>query len=271
MGKSKFRTTELSNPAFEMDGLRFITIKTPHLKGRGDICVFVPKGEDHQSLPVVTLLHGVYGSAWVWPFLGNAHGITQRLIDQKKIPPMVLVMPSDGLWGDGSGYMNHDGKNFEKWIAEDVPDAVFENIPEVSEESIHFIAGLSMGGFGALKIGAKYGEKYQAISAHSLITEVAQMTLFVEEPLDAYKQAERAREDVLTAIIENRENLPRLRFDCGLDDELLDYNRTLHQELKKNQVPHTYEEFVGSHKWEYWQEHLEDTLIFFKDVLKKSC
>ncbi len=267
MTKSRFHTTELSNPAFEMDGLRFITVKTPNLKGRGDICVYVPKGEKTKNLPVVTLLHGVYGSAWVWAFLGNAHGITQKLIDAGKIRPMILVMPSDGLWGDGSGYMAHDGCDFEKWIAEDVPATVMENIPQASEKSKQFISGLSMGGFGALKIGSKYAKQYAGISAHSAITEVSQMKLFVEEPLEAYSQTDKGHESVFTGIIENKAILPPLRFDCGNSDELISYNRKLHEELENEGIKHIYEEFEGGHQWEYWQKHLDDTLLFFNGFL----
>ena len=64
---SKFRTIEISDPQFESGDLRFITVKSQHLKGRGDICVFVPPMElPDQSVPVIILLHGVYGSAWSW-------------------------------------------------------------------------------------------------------------------------------------------------------------------------------------------------------------
>ena len=139
MADSKFRTTELSFPQYEMDGLRFITIKTKNLKGRGDICVFVPDGHDLKDLPIAILLHGVYGSAWVWSMLGGAHKTAARLIKEGLIKPMILAMPSDGLWGDGSGYMEHDGQDFEKWIAHDVPAAVRENIPQTSDKSVLFI------------------------------------------------------------------------------------------------------------------------------------
>jgi putative tributyrin esterase len=262
---AKFRTTELSDPAFEMDNLRFITVKTPSLNGRGDICIFVPPGDGSQDLPIVTLLHGVYGSAWVWPFLGNAHNITKALINQNKIKPVILAMPSDGLWGDGSGYMPHSGYDFERWIAEDVPLAVRENIPQSSAKSKLFIAGLSMGGFGALKIGSMYGMQYAGISAHSSITNVAQMKMFVEEPLAAYEQIPETG-NVLTSILQHKDQLPPMRFDCGIDDELIEYNRILHKQLDDHSIAHIYEEFPGSHQWKYWQEHLVDTLVFFDSL-----
>ncbi|ANQ49466.1 esterase family protein [Flammeovirga sp. MY04] len=265
MAESKFRTTELSDPRFEMDGLRFITVKTDNLKGRGDICVWVPEG-DHQDLPIVTLLHGVYGSAWIWAMMGAAHITTKRLIDEGKIAPCVLAMPSDGLWGDGSAYNDHDGFSFEKWIAEDVPQAVRENIPQVSDESKLFISGLSMGGFGALRIGAKYGHQYTGVTGHSSITEIEQMKIFVEEPVDFYRQADRENEDVFTAVINHKDTLPPFRFDCGETDELIEYNRKLHADLEAAGIPHEYEEFKGGHQWEYWQEHLADTLVFFNRI-----
>ena len=212
MEESKFRTTELSNSKFEMEGLRFITVKSKNLKGRGDICLFVPEG-DHADLPVVTLLHGVWGSCWVWAMLGNAHGITKQLIDQNRIKPVVLAMPSDGLWGDGSAYMPHGDQDFEKWIAEDVPRAVLENIPQISQNSKHFISGLSMGGYGALKIGSRYGQFYKGISAHSSITSFDQMKLFVEEDLSNYLQEDR---------------YPYLKQDC---------QRSRHQQIDRHNWP----------------------------------
>ncbi|MFY0627108.1 MAG: esterase family protein [Reichenbachiella sp.] len=267
MSESIFRTTEISNPQFESDnGLRYITVKSKNLKGRGDICVFVPEGEELIDLPIVTLLHGVYGSAWIWSFMGGAHTTTARLIKEAKIKPMVIAMPSDGLWGDGSAYSEHHGFDFEKWIAEDVICAVKENIPQTSEKSKLYISGLSMGGFGALRIGAKYAAQYDGISGHSSITEIGQMKIFVEEKLASYKHENRANEDVLTAIIQNRNNLPPLRFDCGSTDELIEYNRKLHNELNEASITHQYEEFEGGHQWEYWQEHLVDTLIFFDNL-----
>src|ERR1700753_2853474 len=125
----RFKTLEISNPLYENSRLRYITVKTPNLKGRGDIVVYVPPGFcSLDTLPIVTLLHGVYGSAWSWAYSAGVHLKIDELIQNGELPPMILAMPSDGLWGDGSGYLPHSGYNFEKWIAEDVPDAVIECI-----------------------------------------------------------------------------------------------------------------------------------------------
>jgi putative tributyrin esterase len=261
---SKFRTLEISNPQFESNHLRFITIKTPNLKGRGDICVYIPSQVSKADIvPVVLLLHGVYGSAWSWAHSGGVHLKVNELIAQGKLPPMILVMPSDGLWGDGSAYLGHNGFDFEKWIVEDVINAVIESIDGADKTSPLFISGLSMGGFGALRIGAKYGSKFRAISGHSSITSLPQMKLFVEESLKSYVPLDIVDEDLLATFKKYREHLPPIRFDCGTNDLLINYNRDLHQKMEKEGIPHIYEEYSGGHEWPYWSEHIIDSLNFF--------
>lgn len=258
-----FRTIELSDPRFEHEGLRYVTVKTPNLRGRGDITFWSPDGvSEQESLPLVILLHGVYGSHWAWSLKGAAHRTADRLIRAGQLPPLRLAMPSDGLWGDGSGYLPHDDHQFDRWIIDDVPAACPGTVSDL------FIAGLSMGGYGALRLGAMYPERFQAVSGLSSITHLEQMAQFVEEPLEHYRQADAAHESVLDLMLQNRDRLPqnglpRIRFDCGTEDSLLEANRALHQGLTEAGIPHQYEEFAGGHEWPYWETHLEDTLLFF--------
>ena len=260
---SIFRTTEISNPEFESNNLRFITVKTPNLEGRGDICVFVPPIKDLKNIPIVTLLHGVYGSAWAWSLNAGVHFTALQMMQKGIIKPMVLAMPSDGLWGDGSAYLPHNNKNFEKWVVDDVVNVVIENVECTGVASDLYIAGLSMGGYGALRLGAKYPKRYKAISGHSSITNKDQMHLFVEEDERNFDQTTEIDEDVFELMNKNRDHLPKIRFDCGIDDLLIEQNRKLHKQLSKANINHMYQEFKGAHEWVYWQEHIKDTLQFF--------
>ena len=263
----RFRTLELSDPPYEAAGLRHVTVKTPNLNGRGDITVFVPRGTPADAeLPVVTLLHGVYGSHWIWAGKAGVHLTAQRLIDAGAIPPMLLAMPSDGLMFDGSAYLPHNGRNFEGWITDDVPDALIELKLPTSPGAPRFIAGLSMGGYGAMRIGASHPDRYAAFAGHSSITVFDEMTQFVEEPLDAYGPPA-GDVSVFTALDANRDALPPFRFDCGVDDQLIEGNRALHRRLTDAGVEHGYEEHPGGHAWAYWTRHVEDTLRFFASVL----
>lgn len=264
---SKFRTIEVSDSRFEHDGLRWVTVKSPALHQRADLTLFVPaRSEADAALPVVILLHGVYGSHWAWALKGGAHRTAARMIQSGEITPMVLAMPSDGLWGDGSGYVPHAEQDFDRWIVEDVPAAVREAVPTVGPQSPLCISGLSMGGFGALRLGAKYPELFKAAGGHSSMTHFDQHIQFVEEPLESYACPQEDR-SVLDTMLRNRDRLPRLRFDCGSDDPLLAQNRELSQHLQRAGIPHSYEEFPGGHEWQYWEKHLVDMLRFFNQAL----
>lgn len=263
-----FRTVEISDSRYESNNLKFITVKTPHLKGRGDIVVFVPPEFENTPLPVVILLHGVYGSSWSWAHQAGVHLKAMDMIKSKQLPPMIIAMPSDGLWGDGSAYLPHNDYDFEKWIVKDVVDVVSQNISGASKDSPLFIAGLSMGGFGALRIGAKYGAYFSGVSGHSSITGLQQMKLFVEEPLENYKQKNDIDEDVFRTIEHYRDELPPIRFDCGSSDQLAEPNRKLHQQMLQKGIDHVYEEYPGGHEWAYWEKHIEKSLLFFANQLK---
>lgn len=259
-----FRTIEVSNPNYENDFLKFITVKSNNLKGRGDICVFVPPGvENVENCPLIILLHGVYGSAWSWTLSGGVHIHVLEMIKSRLIPPIVIAMPSDGLWGDGSAYLPHNNLDFEKWIAKDVPQAVKSIFPSITDSSKMSIGGLSMGGFGALKIGIKYNKIFSAVSAHSSLTNVVQMENFVEEDTANYFQEDKTEEDILQTILKYKDRLPAIRFDCGCSDSLIEHNRTLHEQLKERNLPHDYEEYQGGHEWAYWEEHIIDSILYF--------
>lgn len=261
-----FRTIEISNPDYLGDGISFVTVKSAALRRRADISFYVPPGIKAQKLPVVILLHGVYGSHWAWLFKGGAHRVLDRLIEDEGLPPMMLAMPSDGLWGDGTGYVRHADADYSRWIVNEVPEAAAMVEPNTTDAH-RFICGLSMGGYGALRLGALHSEKFAGISAHSSITEPAQMQGFVEETREQFDLVEEGPLEVLACLTTNAHRLPPLRFDCGVSDVLIEHNRHLHAELDRAGLKHTYQEFPGGHEWAYWHEHLADSLRFFASQL----
>lgn len=245
-------------------GLQFVTVKSNALKMRADVSIFSPETDSGlpDGVPIVILLHGVYGSHWAWTMKGNVHKTAQTLIHEGKIGPMVLIMPSDGLFGDGSGYVPHRSANYEKWIVEDVIQVAKEQVPMVNDHSPIFIAGLSMGGFGAMRLGAKYPHLFKAFSGLSSITHFDEMRGFVSD-FEGLKNAATEQDGTLDWLLKNRDILPPFRFDCGKDDVLIESNRILHKALISNKISHIYEEFSGGHSWDYWGKYIERTLIFF--------
>jgi putative tributyrin esterase len=261
------RSIAVSDRQWECDGVRFLTLYSPSLGGRGDVSVYVPDDiEMHSAVPVVLLLHGVHDSHWAWFFKGGAHKTAANLIAASRIRPMLIVAPSDGLYQDGSAYLCHSGKDYERWITDDVMEGVARTFP-CSRNAPVFLAGLSMGGYGALRMGSKRADLFRGISAHSAITRLEEMSEFVIDPFPK-DGVDAAETDLLTWVEENRAILPPLRFDCGTEDPLIEGNRRFHDELKQRSISHQYEEFDGGHNWAYWQEHVSSSLLFFESILR---
>ena len=253
-----------ASPPLEMEHLHQVTRESVSLGGRGDIMFFVPPG-DGGSMPLVMLLNGVYGSHRTWTDQGEAPQTALRLIGEGRIRPMVLAMPADGLWAIDTGFVRHVDGAYERWIMEDVVAGARELVPDLGPEV--FLAGLSIGGYGALRLGAKYGGIVRGISAHSPITRLHDMDRFVPEP-NSYLGDEPF---VGVWIARHRANLPPLRFDCGTEDPLLDASRRLHDELVRQSVVHLYQEYPGAHDWPYWKARLSDTLLFFEQRLRDGA
>ncbi|MDZ4699775.1 MAG: alpha/beta hydrolase-fold protein [Rhodothermales bacterium] len=264
-----FRTLRASDPRFEHESLRHITVKSPALGRRADLTLYLPAEGPERDLPLVLLLHGVYGSHWAWAYKGGVHRTAQRMIDAGELPPLAIAMPSDGLWGDGSGYLPHPERNAERWIVDEVPAAVAQETGRTSSASPLFIGGLSMGGFGALRLGATHGSRFRGISGHSSVIHLERLKTFVEEPIEAFGVPPEHC-DALGALVRHKATLPPLRFDCGTEDPLLEDNRALHAALDAAGIPHTYEEFPGGHEWTYWERQVVRTLRFFGGILNRG-
>lgn len=268
MSMPSFRTLECSDPSIAMDGLRFITVKSDALRRRADVTVFVPPAaQGVDDLPIVMLLHGVYGSHWAWALKGAAHLTAARLVQAGALPPVALLMPSDGLWGDGSGYVAHADHDAERWIVDEVPQLAREAIAGCTARSPLLVAGLSMGGFAALRLAGKYPRRFLAAASLSAVTDAAQFGAIISESREGWsKQATDC--NVLSALKYARETLPPLRIDCGLDDPYLEANRVLHHGLERAGVAHEYSESPGGHDWTYWSKTLDPTLRFFGRALQ---
>ena len=245
---------ELSEPGFEPDGLRFATANSRALRRRAD-ATFWSSG--HERTPLVILLHGVYGSHWAWAMKAGAHRTAAALE-----VPCALAMPSDGLFGLGSGYVRHSGGDFASWILDEVPWLAAQALAGVDPDAPVALVGLSMGGFGALLLGARHPERVHAVNGMSSITDFSQMKLFVGD-ISGY-DVDDADRSVLDAM-RTAPSLPRIRFDCGSEDPLIEHNRALHAGLDAAGIEHEYVEHPGGHEWPYWSNHLAAALAFVLD------
>ena len=241
-------------------GLQELTVHSPALGRRGDITVYGPADSDAEGLPLVVLLHGVYGSHWSWSRMGRAHETLSQLVAAGLLRPTVLAMPSDGLFGIGSGYLDRDGERAGEWITHDVPAAVRYLYPSAGDGG-QAIAGLSMGGWGALRLAALKAGQYVAAVGMSPLTEVGQIADYAE-----HRRTEHAPHladpDLGQLLV--RSQLPPVMVTCGAEDPLVAGARRLHDTLSGAGVEHKYLEGDGGHDWPYWTRTLRDALLFIE-------
>jgi S-formylglutathione hydrolase FrmB len=100
-----------------------------------------------------------------------------------------------------------------------------------------------MGGFGAVRLGLKYPQRFYSIWAHSGVfptTDTLPEHWYwsgIAADLDCYALADQV----------DPQTMPLLSFDCGTDDHLLEDNRRFHAFLEARGIPHTYQEHPGGH------------------------
>ncbi len=217
------------------------------------------------------LLHGLSDDSSVWTR-------NTRLEHYVSDLPLIVVMP-DGYRGFYT--KNEVGPDYAKHIGEEVPAFVERHFHAKKTRSGRAIGGLSMGGYGALRLGLGHPDKFCSVHSHSgavgwgrsagasdlraaakrrgwnaeFTAEIRR--IFGDNPLATphdllwlAKQAMKAGK------------LPKLRLDCGSNDFLIEDNHEFVGDLVKAGISHTYEEFPGEHNWDYWDLHIREALAF---------
>jgi S-formylglutathione hydrolase FrmB len=260
LSEQSFTSVELSDPRFERAGVRHATVYSSALGRRADCTFWSPPGLTTSPTHLIVLLHGVYAGHWAWLECGGAHQVAQELVASGDVGSFGLAMPSDGMSGYGTGYVTTNDGNVERWIIDEVPALAAMALPGIDPDQAFSIIGLSMGGFGALSLGALYGDRLHAVAGMSSITDFSQMEIFVGS-LDRYV-IDNGRRSVLGSILAHRDRLPKIRIDCGTDDLLVAQNRQLHEALCEHGIAHSWNEYPGAHEWAYWHAHLGEAIRF---------
>lgn len=183
--------------------------------------------------------------------------------------PLIVVMPQ----GFRGFYTNNEaGPAYATYMAEELRTYVERNFPARANRESRCVGGLSMGGYGALRLALGFPHLFASAHSHSGPLRSGERLAPREGgpfSLDEFHRvfgAKPAGTDHDLTVLARRAkafgNLPRIRIDCGVDDVLLGDNRTFHAELEQMGIPHEYEEFAGGHTWDYWDLHVRDALQF---------
>jgi S-formylglutathione hydrolase FrmB len=221
--------------------------------------------------PVFYLLHGLSDDSTIWMRKTRLEAYAADL-------PLVIVMP-DGYRGF---YTDHEeGPPYGRHIGEELPAMVERTFRVRAGRKARAIGGLSMGGYGALRVGLEYADRFCSVNSHS-----GALGWGGESGPAAFRRTAKARGwpdafvDEMTRIFgaelrgsrhdprhlarraKRAGRLPRILIDCGTEDFLIEDNRRLHADFTRIGIPHVYREFPGAHNWDYWDEHVREALAF---------
>jgi S-formylglutathione hydrolase FrmB len=218
--------------------------------------------------PVVYLLHGLGGGSGDWV---SARAHLAAYAAQYRF---IIVTPegADG-WYTDSATVPTD--KFETYFMEELIPDVERRFRVLPARDARAVAGLSMGGYGALKFGVKYPQTFAlaaslsgAFGAASWDANDPNLPAFVKPSIartyGALGSPTRAANDLFKLFgnltPERTAALPYIYFDCGTEDFLIGSNRALSELLLQRKIPHEYRQLPGTHSWPYWDAQVQEVL-----------
>jgi len=221
------------------------------------------KSESGRRYPVIYLLHGLFGHFDNW-------STKTKLSDYAGQYDFIIVTPEggDGWYTDSSTV---SGDRYESYIIQELIPEIDKNFRTLTDRNDRFIAGLSMGGDGAIKFGLKYPEKFSLVGSFSGALDApfrgqeyknlrpSVMSVFGPESSktrtdnDIYRMVREASADAI-------KGLPYIYFACGTEDFLFQPNRDFDALLLEKKVPHEYRELPGTHAWDFWDAQVREFL-----------
>lgn len=215
---------------------------------------------------VIYLLHGYTDDYSKWLRMTNVERYAME-------SGYAIVMPDAGksFYTD----MVH-GDPYFTYITEEIPKKIGEWFPITSDPDLTFIAGISMGGYGAMKIALTYPERFKAAGSFSGALVMAQIMamkldesvapwmkrLEIDLPLVYGENADinGTKHDLFALITKNKAaklQIPKLYASCGIEDFLVEGTRAFKQALDAYEIPCKYSERPGAHGWEFWEEDIQ--------------
>ena len=257
-----------------------LTLRSDILGKEVRYSVYLPFDYETSSryYPVVYLLHGYTDDDTGWIQFGEAHLIADQAVSAREIPPMILIMPDAGV----SWYINnHDGSvRYEDFFVQEFMPYIEDRFRIRKERRYRAVAGLSMGGFGALVYASRHPELFSACAAFSaavftddqIIHYPSQQWSAMLKPVfgpdlqGKNRLTNHLKKYSPVHIFQNSdpEKLKTVRWylDCGDDDFLTIGNMQLHFIMREKNIQHEFRVRDGGHQWSYWRSGLKKALAF---------
>lgn len=217
--------------------------------------IYLPPGYDkNKKYPVLYLLHGIGGDEFEWFHNGQPDIILDNLYAEKKIAPMIVVLPNGRAMKDDRAEGNVFGPEksaafgtFEQDLLKDLIPFIESKYPVIKNRESRAVAGLSMGGGQSLNFGLGNLDTFAWIGGFSSAPNTKTPTELVPNPAEAVKK------------------LKLLWISCGNEDGLITFSQRLHQYCKDNKVPHIWHVEPGKHEFPVWKS---DLYYFSQQIFK---
>jgi S-formylglutathione hydrolase FrmB len=215
-----------------------------------------------QRYPVLYLLHGLYGNYQNWDTLTHLAGYAEGL-------PWIIVMPdADDSWYTNSASRPQD--RFGDYITHDLIAEIDNRYRTIRARHGRAIAGLSMGGYGAIKVALQNPAMFAFAGSLSGALDAprdldAKRADFKGKLMAVFGPPDsqvRKHNDVFR-LLENvaPDQLPYFYLACGTSDEFLAINREFVAQLSTHRASYEYHETPGGHTWEYWDAGIQRLLL----------
>jgi enterochelin esterase-like enzyme len=222
-----FDVSQVSIPHGKLDTISYAS-KTVGVNRKA--LIYTPPGYSKKSkYPVLYLLHGIGGDEKEWLNGGQPQVILDNLYAQKKLAPMIVVMPNGRAMKDDRATGNifdslkvQAFATFEKDLLNDLIPHIERKYPVIKDREHRAIAGLSMGGGQSLNFGLGNLDKFAWVGGFSSAPNT------------------KAPEVLVPDIEKAKAQLKLLWISCGMDDGLMSFSKRTHDYLKEHGVPHIF-------------------------------
>ncbi|MEH1823495.1 MAG: alpha/beta hydrolase-fold protein [Nostoc sp.] len=218
-----------------------------------------------KSYPVIFLLHGGHGSPndWFNQNKGQALKTVEQLYTTGKLPPSIIITPDGNDKRGSSPYWDSqyiDGPNgkVSTAVGNELVKVVQSRYRTLTNPDFWAIGGLSSGGWGAINVGLHNVDHFSILFSHSGYFHDksgpanSPISYIKNIPLKAQKRL-------------------KIYLDSGTSDsEEIDEAEQFNKVLNKLKIQNLFRQFPGSHTWQYWREHLADSLTFVGEQFRSS-
>lgn len=216
-----------------------------------------------KALPVVYLLHGAGGSYAAWV---NSVPALKGIADDYKL----IIVCADG--NVTSWYFDAPGKpewQYETYISKELVGWIDSHYKTIANRNARAIAGLSMGGHGALYLALKHQDVFAAAGSMSGGVDLRPFpnNWNIKERLGSYSQNPEVWEknSVTNMLYLAEPGKLALIIDCGTDDFFYKINCELHDKMLMRNIEHNFITRPGAHNWAYWSNAVKYQLLFFHE------